>query len=121
MIAARLAWEDEAAPIREQLSLKPRMPWPQELAVFERKPPDDPTIDLALVAFQRLGTERQLGFGVGPIPVTAIEAWATRRFADPLVAEFFVEALLVADREWLVAAAKKREQQDKQKPRGGKR
>ena len=46
-------------------------------------------------AFQKLSTERQIGMGIGPIPIRAVWDWEQREgIADPLMRDF-VEAILM--------------------------
>lgn len=107
MIAARLAWEDEAAPLIEQLQRFAVAPNAKELAVLSAEPPLDAFLAAALHMFRELGTCRQLGWSVGPIPVTAIDTYVDRRvdrgLLDPSVADLMKQTLLCTDGEWLRA------------------
>lgn len=105
MIAARLAWEDEAAPLIENLQRFNVPANAKEIEVLEREPHVDTMLAFALVAYREVATCRQIGFGVGPIPVTAIDAYFDRQVdregLDRDLGDHLKQALLYADAEWL--------------------
>ncbi len=97
MMAERLEWEMEAAPILEQLQLRKRKPLPFEQDVLARRPPDDEAVELGMRAFKSVATERPVGMGFGQIPVTAIWQWCDREGLDPDAAQIMTRAILYSD------------------------
>jgi len=52
------------------------------------------------MAYTRLSTERQLGYGcVGPIPWSAIDRWCDRYDYDPDIVELFCAVISFVDAE----------------------
>lgn len=64
--------------------------------------------EFAVAAFHELKTTREIGMAYGPIPWTAIDAYATRHgITDPDEFEEFVWMIRVMDDVYLEVAAKK--------------
>lgn len=47
-------------------------------------------------AFKQLSTERQMGFGIGPIPIRAIWEWLDREQVDDKLLRRYLETLMMA-------------------------
>ncbi len=107
MIWAHLTWREEAAPIRRQLRLRKREPNSQEREVLERCPPMDAITAIGLKAFNETTTCRQIGFGLGPIPQSAIDAWCDRRGLDLEAADILADAVRYVDTIFLEREASK--------------
>jgi hypothetical protein len=102
MIWAHLVWQDEAAPIQRQLdrrdrSSNPRALTDSEAEVMERRPELDEATAIGIRAWNAVSTCRSIGFGLGPIPQTAIDAWCDRRGLDLDAADFLSDALRYVD------------------------
>lgn len=98
MIEARIAWECEAAPVLDQLRIRKRDPVAKEREILDRRPPGDDTVDDVVRALGELGTCRQVGFGLGPIPITAVwEYWRLKGY-DEVAVDLLTGAVLRGDR-----------------------
>lgn len=108
MIAERIIWQLEAAPIQEQMKRRDRDAYPPEREVLDKKPDDDETVDDVLRALDDLSTCRQFiqGFGLGPIPILAIWSYWERRGLDPVAVQILTHATLEGDRVYLAEKAK---------------
>ena len=104
MIAARLAWEEEAAPIRRQLDLRKREPNDSEREVLARRPDSDVAVEIAFKAWREVTTERQIGMIVGPIPASAIDRLCDRWGLDRDANEVLKAALLFVDDKLMAKA-----------------
>jgi len=111
MMMARLAWEEEAAPMLRQLELVGREPVAKEREVLDREPVNDPDVALAMDALHTASTCRALGYGVvGPVPQSAIDAWCDRRGFDLDSAEYLSAAIRYVDGVRMAKAADLRRQ-----------
>lgn len=102
MILAHLDWSTEAAPILRQQRLNELRPDARPLAdsereVLDRRPDVDPATSIGLRAWNAASSCRQIGFGIGPIPQTAIDDWCDRHLRDPIAADFLDGALRYVD------------------------
>jgi hypothetical protein len=105
MIAARLAWEERAAPIHRQLRLRGRVANAQELAILSEEPDSDPAVAIAIRAWNEVSTCRAIGMSIGPVPVSAIDSWCDRHGLDFDVAEHLKAALLYVDGDYMARMA----------------
>ena len=81
-------------------------------------PSSDPALDRwIMAAFAELSTERDLGFGCGPIPASKIRAHAALVPLDRSATETFVQVIRALDRDFLAAEAARIEAERKQ-PKG---
>lgn len=82
---------------------------------------DEPVVEIAddfyMKSFYDLGTERQSGMSLGPIPWSKIVTYAQHYGLDPDVTEAFVDIIRTMDTEYMAYNA---EQQAKNKPKKGK-
>ncbi len=101
MMAERLEWEHEAAPILEQLRLRKRETKPFEKEVLDRRPPHDEAVDLGMRALFDLSTCRPVGMGIGPIPITAMWLWCSHEGLDADATAILARALRHADGVYL--------------------
>jgi hypothetical protein len=97
MMAAWLAWEDTAAPILRRLRRAEREPTRAELDVLEKRPERDPSVVFAIDAYHDVSTCRPVGFGVAPIPTTAIRGWCRQHGLDHDATEFLTGAIRYVD------------------------
>ena len=102
MIWAHLVWHDEAAPIQQQIGRRERGGKPRELTnaeaeVMGRQPETDEATANGLRAWNAVSTCRQIGWGIGPIPQSAIDDWCDRRGLDLDAADFLSDALRYVD------------------------
>lgn len=79
-------------------------------------PPLEPEYESWLRAFWELSSERQIGFGLGSIPHSAIRNWADRAGYDEDESESFLGAMRVLDRVWLEQASSKSDSTTQQQP-----
>lgn len=107
MIEARIAWEFESAPVREQLQRRQRNPVPFEAEILARRPAHDELVDDVMQAISDLGTERSIGMALGPIPITAVWSYWERRGLDAAAVQIMTSATLQGDRAYLATYAKK--------------
>lgn len=63
---------------------------------------------IAIEGWKKLGTCRQIGMNVGPIPWVAFDRWATRRGLDADAAELVWEVISALDADYLNGLASKR-------------
>lgn len=110
MMVERLRWEQEAAPVLEQLRLRDRDPVPWEREILDREPEVDQVVAFALVAFDELQTTR--GF-YGWIPVPEVRRWCREHGLDWTATEILTRAIHHADK-WVVSEQAKQAKQAKQ-------
>lgn len=101
MMVERLEWEREAHPVREQLRIRKREPYPKEQAILDAEPFSDETVIDALRGFQDTSTNRQIGLAIGPIPDSAIWDWCDRHGLDAEAAQIFHRGIRIADDAFL--------------------
>ena len=80
-----------------------------------------PGAEVYYLAFRELSTCRAFGFGVGPIPWTAIVAWADDAGYDPEQREALQYVVREMDSVYLEHLEKKREQERKSQDAKSKR
>lgn len=115
MIAERLAWEFESAPIREQLRLRSKGLRPHEqpkvldfeIEILDKRPPDNQLAEEILQALRDLGTERPVGFAMGRIPISAIRAHFDRQGRSRESTDVMTRLVLDADAFFLAKHAEK--------------
>lgn len=73
--------------------------------IEEAQPPRDYAVAQCVRAWHELGTERQLGFAVGPIPVSKVWAWCDRHGLDGEAEDVLVHVIRTLDNERARAAA----------------
>lgn len=76
-------------------------------AVVPEPPELDPDNGPVLAAFHALSASRQMGFSVGPIPVSEIAAWCALMEVDDR--EAFVGRIRAADAAWLTWQRKQKD------------
>lgn len=69
------------------------------------RPQLEPDLDWVLEAFWDLSGDRQVGFSLGPIPWTAIDAWCRRHRVAGTAFDRFHWLLRQLDREFLLLNA----------------
>lgn len=68
-------------------------------------------------AFWQLSTERQIGFSVGPIPVSKIEEFGEKRGYDPITLDIFRHLIREVDAAYLDWLTKEREKKNRKRKR----
>lgn len=98
MILAYLDWQDEVAPIFRQLRLHKRQAVESEQEAIDRQPDlEAPELAIGIKAWRASSSCRHIGFGIGPIPQTAIDAWCDRFGLDLLAADILSDAIRFVD------------------------
>lgn len=78
---------------------------------IENKPELEDGDDFYLEAFYQLGTERQLGFGEGPIPINAILSYSRHYGFGDAQEKDFVEIIMLLDAAYLKEQAAKQQKE----------
>lgn len=108
MILAHLDWSEEASEPLRQMRIRDRPAYPSEQEILDRRPDLGAAGAIALKAWGAASSERQIGFGLGPIPQSAIDRWCDRHVRDAAAAEYLSDALRYVDGVVLQRAAAKK-------------
>jgi hypothetical protein len=84
---------------------------------YEEEPDYPPGLDFYMRAFWQLSTERQIGFSVGPIPVSKIEEFGEKRGYDPITLDIFRHLIREVDAAYLDWLTKEREKKNRKRKR----
>jgi len=97
MILAHLDWSEEASEPLRQMRLRKRPAKPSEQEILDRRPELDEATAIGLRAWRACSSCRAIGWGMGPIPQTAIDAWCDRYGLDLIAADYLTDALRYVD------------------------
>lgn len=84
---------------------------PHGMRAVARAPEIEPRFGYYWSAYQELGTERQQGMSLGPIPNSAIQEWCVDEELDPLEADAFHYIIRTIDNHQRARAAEKMEKE----------
>jgi len=82
---------------------------------YEEEPDIPPRVDFFLRAFWELSTERQIGFSVGPIPMSKIEEKGSRHGFDEVTKRIFRRVIRELDTAYLDWLTKEREKKNRKR------
>lgn len=97
MILAHLDWSEEASEPLRQMRIRDRAPYPSEQEILDRRPALDESAAIGLRAWRACSSCRAIGWGMGPIPQTAIDAWCDRYGLDLIAADYLSDAIRYVD------------------------
>ncbi|WP_293965969.1 hypothetical protein [Sphingomonas sp.] len=84
---------------------------PHGIRAMAKAPKLEPRYDYYMEAYKELGTERQQGMSLGPIPNSAIRQWCENEELDPLETEAFQYVIRTLDNHQREKAAEKMEKE----------
>ena len=87
-------------------------------AWVDEEPATAPGDSFYMQAFWDLSTERQLGFTVGPIPVSRIHSYPGVRHMSPAMMWMFESVIRAMDSAYRDWAESERDKANKKKPKG---
>lgn len=108
MILAYLDWSEEAAEPLRQMRIRQREAYPSEQEILDRRPSLSADVAMGLKAWEAASSCRSVGWGIGPVPQNAIDAWCDRHGLSFEAADFLSDAIRYVDGVVLSREAAKR-------------